>query len=106
MARGEEEQAASQWRPRPEDMSLTVVLLVKVFDRLGELTARQMAEPLPKGAKKPVIPPAFPQPVRALDLALAKVEQQYLDELDQDVVAAQARWAAQQAKEAGDGRGD
>ena len=85
-----------QWYPRGEDVSLTDELLMVLVDRLGALYAVESSQPLQPGGKRQKPPPAFPRPVRELDRARARAEQQYLDELDDDVKAAQQRWATQQ----------
>ncbi len=86
---------ATQWYPRGEDVSLTDELLMVLIDRLGALYAVESSQPLQPGGKRQRPPPAFPRPVRELDRARGRAEQQYLEELDDDVQAAQQRWATQ-----------
>lgn len=83
------------WSPRGEDVSLEVELLTRILDRLGELTAVEASQPLPKGAKRVRAPQPFPRPLRLIDQRRAELDAEYLSELDDEVREAQVRWAAQ-----------
>lgn len=85
------------WRPQATDWTLRDELTASMFDRLGVLIAVEQAR---GSGKRPKVPPPFPRPVRAVDLARSAAEAEYLAELDDEVRAAQERWRAQQAENA------
>jgi hypothetical protein len=77
-------------------VSLEVELLMRILDRLGDVAAIEASHPIPKGAKRARPPEPFARPLRLIDKRRAELDAEYLSELDDEVRAAQDRWAAQQ----------
>lgn len=94
------ETEGARWRPRGEDVSLTAELLMRLLDRLGDLTSIEASHPLPRGAKVRKAPEPFPRPLRLIDRRRAEADVAYFNELDDEVQAAQERWAARQEQHA------
>ena len=82
--------------PRDAEWTNTEELLTQLIDMVGALIAVEASHPLPKGTKPKKPPPPRPRPQRGVDIARMRRRTRYLNDLEADVVAAQARWEAQQ----------
>lgn len=96
------EDGSVQWHPPATEWTLRDELTATLVDRVGLLLAVEQAKGTGRAAR---VPPPFPRPVRAVDLARSAMEREYLEELEDEVAEAQARWLAQQERE-GDANGE
>lgn len=94
------EKTQAVWRPTDAEWTQQDELAAKSYDRLGEILSVLASQPLPQKVKPKKPPPHHPRPVRALDLARARRRNRYLEELDDEVEAAKARWRRMQAEQA------
>jgi hypothetical protein len=82
--------------PPDSEFTRTHELITQVLDALSVLIAVEASHPLPKGAKAKKPPRPRPRPRRGVDVARQRRRTRYLAELEDEVAAAQQRWAAQQ----------
>lgn len=86
---------AQQWEPRDVEWTQTHELLADLRDVADALLSVAASHPLPQGATPRKPGPRYPRPTRGIDVARARRRDRNIAELEDEVLQAQARWAAE-----------